>query len=425
MDFLKSHWRVCLLLVLCVALLIWTLFKPTPIDYSKSLYNLTLATLVAILAAHLAEAFETRKLFESLEQQLLLNSKNFETERLYHVVAACGPNTQIPSDREQEVWYELCVAMTHSYCATNYGDLRSMYDSPIARAALAIQKAKITAAGFTISKVFMADSVDEIARSREIRDQMTMGIVTKWIPRVNVDKDNALDSIDFAIFDDKVVLAWKLNEARQIMGARLYYNLKDQAKIDRYKKCFTALMAQSQAVCPSGIDHDTVLRRLTLQEAVEAVSAWPGFLKPFEELSYALDPINGWLKSYASHKGSHIFGLFEDQRLIGFSILDVNPMNQIEGSNVEFYVAIHRDYEQRGLGKVLTHYTVAEARRAKLSVFLRIRQNHPGATLYKGCGFDYVLDCDGNPVQFTDTVNGTDVTFFVMKLDEKQELRSV
>jgi GNAT superfamily N-acetyltransferase len=177
-------------------------------------------------------------------------------------------------------------------------------------------------------------------------------------------------------------------------------NLRNQDKIDRYKKCFASLVADSHPVT-SSVEHDILLRRTTLQDAVEAVSNWTRFPPPFEELS-------------------HIFGLYEDQRLIGFSILDVQPKHQAYGK-AEFYIAIDKDYQRRGFGEILANYTVSQARNANLDVFLRIRKNHPGGALYERCSFAYVVDGAGKRVEVVDTVNNRNVPFLVMTLRSKRE----
>ncbi len=414
-EFLKSYWRFVTLLLILLGLFGWTLFKPTDMDSIKSLYQLTLAVLATILTAHLAEAVESRKAYDSLQERLERISQHIPTEHLYQF-AEKYPQ-KVPQAEVQEVWYELCAAMTKSYCATNYCDLRSMYNSRLAEAALAIQKARIQALGLTISKVFMVDSPDEITRSKEIRDQIVMGINVKWILRSQMRNDSQLESIDFAIFDDKVVLAWELDKSRQIIGAWLRDDLRNKEQIDRYKRCFTDLVGEAHSVT-SSVEHDIILRRTTLLDAKGSVSMWARFRPPFQELNYALDETKGWLPSYASHSGSHVFGLYEDQRLIGFSILDVQPNHKAYG-DAEFYVAIENNFQNRGFGEILTSYTMAQARSERLNVFLRVRKNHPAAALYERCGFEYATDNATNRVEVADTVNDQKVEFHVMKLRTK------
>lgn len=409
MDFLKSYWRVLSLMAVCITLAVFGQLRGAP-ENSKETYTLLAAGLAALLAAHLAIAFDSIKLREKLDGDLAKLLSQHPDEVLLQV--AKRHRHKLDAADVETVWYELCVAMQRHYKATNYVDLRSMYRTRLAQAAIAVQKAKIDALGLSVTKIFVVDSVEEASCSPDIRDQKRAKIAARYMLRGALEpRGGRALSIDFAIFDDQVVLEWTL-DGRRIVAGKVIDVRTDPSGVEAYIKLFGDILSESHTV-DGAAEPETVLQRIALVEAAAGVATWPQYKSPFEEFNYALTADNGWLTMHGAHP-SLVYGLYRNDRLRGFSILDSEPRLKKYG-HYEYYVAIHPDETRNGLAQLLTAYTAAEARRAKRAVFLRVRLDHPAASLYERCGFEFEANDKGRVVE-TEVVAGKSVDFHVMKL---------
>ena len=155
----------------------------------------------------------------------------------------------------------------------------------------------------------------------------------------------------------------------------------------------------------------------------EAISRWPSYKTPYEELDYALRGPGGWLYTFGAKPDCVKYGAYVEGELVGFCLLDrssedaaklarSSPPHCSSEKAAEFYVAIHPDRLNKGYGKAVTLETLRRGFQELHShrIFLKVRKNHDiGIRLYESIGFAKFGEC-------TKTINGKDVAFYMMQI---------
>jgi RimJ/RimL family protein N-acetyltransferase len=116
---------------------------------------------------------------------------------------------------------------------------------------------------------------------------------------------------------------------------------------------------------------------------IEAIRAWPPYEGKLKALDYALRA-GGWLDKFPKSDANHRFGVWQNGKLVGFSLLV--GINDREG---EFYVALHKDHIGKRLGREVTRQTLRKGftELGLEKIFLKVREGHPAQALYRSEGF--------------------------------------
>lgn len=165
----------------------------------------------------------------------------------------CGETTR--------AWRKLCWFTQEKYVATNFINPKPFYESGDAQDVVTLQMAKIrTDPKFAIMKVLIWKDATErdSPEAREIVDlhrkdpraQMNLrGIVHGEVDQVKELKDGLSKlggRIDFAIFDDRVVLIWRLDQAtREVTGGSVVVS---EQEVLNFTSFFDSLYGKSQPV---------------------------------------------------------------------------------------------------------------------------------------------------------------------------------
>jgi RimJ/RimL family protein N-acetyltransferase len=143
-----------------------------------------------------------------------------------------------------------------------------------------------------------------------------------------------------------------------------------------------------------------LLKPLTPVDAA-AIRRWPPYPERFKLLDYALRE-GGWLDEYPESSTTRRFAAWEDDKLVGFSLL-----TDIQNGQGEFYIAVQPELISRGIGRILMEQTIAFGfeKLALKRIYLKVRDWHQqGISLYESLGFrkcgTSVADIHGKPVHF-------------------------
>ncbi len=170
-------------------------------------------------------------------------------------------NRELSPADTQSVWAELMDMARRSYRATNYIEPKSFYGSGKAQSVLLLQKTKLrlNPTNFNLQKVLIWDTQEErdSGAARKIVEehqndklaQMHLrGILHRQITQdgklSQILRDELGGQIDFAVFDEKVVLIWHLNAAREITGSEV---LESPVRVEAFLKFFKHLFESCES----------------------------------------------------------------------------------------------------------------------------------------------------------------------------------
>ena len=170
-----------------------------------------------------------------------------EMTRLMIINKLGRANAQVEASQIDEVWRRLTQSLSTNYFATNYIDYQHMYGNDGAKAIIAAQQAKMLNDEVYIEKVFITDNAGELhgaAAQATVKMHRDAGIPMRHINRSEIDtklgKKRAIadDHMDFAIFDNSVVLRWHFDAQRKIDGGELLFG---ENEIRPYNEFFKLL----------------------------------------------------------------------------------------------------------------------------------------------------------------------------------------
>jgi diamine N-acetyltransferase len=138
---------------------------------------------------------------------------------------------------------------------------------------------------------------------------------------------------------------------------------------------------------------------------IEEIKNWPTYSDGFEEMDYALRN-DGWIDEFRKKPKSWMYIAEFKQAHIGFSLLSLT-----EDREAEFRIAIHPDWTNKGLGKLVALATLEKGfRQLNLEkIYLIVRKsNHRASRLYRNIGFsaigESVHTIQGKPIEFIDMI---------------------
>lgn len=135
----------------------------------------------------------------------------------------------------EEAWKQISFRTRKNYCATNYIDMEEFYTKGIEDGMIALQLAKSRAEKLHTRKVFLFQSEREAWKEYNVAamkahlgcdDLRIRYCIREDVVKGNTDDDllkgiDGEENIDFAVFDDSVVLVWHLDEQRKVEGGRV------------------------------------------------------------------------------------------------------------------------------------------------------------------------------------------------------------
>jgi hypothetical protein len=167
-----------------------------------------------------------RKL-DSIAASLALNAREQHLAQL----ALSKTGRALDAAETPPTWRDLTWCVHRKYRATNYIDIEHFYDTGTAQKTVAVQKAKILAQDVVVQKVFIYDQVSELTSpigQRLLGEHRDAGVAMRFIARgaIGVKLAPQLQqlgdkNLDFAIFDDDVVLVWRLDGQRKVLDAEV------------------------------------------------------------------------------------------------------------------------------------------------------------------------------------------------------------
>lgn len=104
------------------------------------------------------------------------------------------------------------------------------------------------------------------------------------------------------------------------------------------------------------------------------------FGDPKEDISKAID----YSLKISDSFGGFVLQLKDDDQTVGAVVINKTGMDGYIPGNILVYIAIHRDYRGKGLGKELMEKSLAEAAG---DVALHVEPDNPAKLLYEKFGF--------------------------------------
>jgi hypothetical protein len=207
-------------------------------------------TLVAplIMGVLLALVFEVFRTYYWLEEKLNevgtrltdLEKQLAPRESPVKALARTWEDKVIEGDNLPKVWIELLSATRKRYRGSNFQPPNEMYGPHLRDQVMAIQGVKSRVSQVSVAKVFIHQDPQEFEKDpmpEIIKDHRRFGITMKRIDlkkiqenRVLRDKQSKLSlSIHFALFDDEVAFAWKLDGRVPVSGSVFVLGSKEYA----------------------------------------------------------------------------------------------------------------------------------------------------------------------------------------------------
>lgn len=128
----------------------------------------------------------------------------------------------------------------------------------------------------------------------------------------------------------------------------------------------------------------TETNKPTVQEKTEIIdflySHLENFGDPLQDIQKAID--------YSLHEipsdGGFVTALYDDEKIVGAVVINQTGMKDYIPENILVYIATHRDYRGKGLGKKLMQSAIKEANG---NIALHVEPDNPAKYLYEKLGF--------------------------------------
>lgn len=82
--------------------------------------------------------------------------------------------------------------------------------------------------------------------------------------------------------------------------------------------------------------------------------------------------------------GGYVFTMEDNNKIIGAVVINKTGMDEYIPENILVYIATHKDYRGKGLGKELLKYAIDNC---KGDIALHVEKNNPAKLLYEKFGF--------------------------------------
>jgi hypothetical protein len=150
--------------------------------------------------------------------------------------------TTVPSEQWIDVFIQLLWRMKYRLLATNYVSPKEGWGRAYGELYHEIQRSKIKVSKAIISRVFIVDDQDEVTKLHSVMmKQQQVGIKVKYIFIKEIEKTrmlktgaDAVESLDFDIFDDKLVWLTITDRKRKIKHGKILFGKEECEKYKRF-----------------------------------------------------------------------------------------------------------------------------------------------------------------------------------------------
>jgi len=213
-----------------------------------------IGTVVGVDSIKLAnERLELRKSIDQLSSALSFNLEtDFERSDLFP-----SPQQELKADQMPRIWLNLIFRFDTMFSATNFIPSDMMFDGKkYARLGREAQALKVNA-GKTVRKLLIFREADKESYKNELQAQLGLGLCPKFIFYETICNDtnlrnklDKLDSIDFGLFDSKIVLIWLLDkDSRHVIGGRILF---DVDRFNQYKDFYESVYTEAEYFTSEG-----------------------------------------------------------------------------------------------------------------------------------------------------------------------------
>lgn len=129
---------------------------------------------------------------------------------------------------------------------------------------------------------------------------------------------------------------------------------------------------------------NTPKNTLTEKEISEISQFLHQHLEQFADSSTAIEKAIAYALKIKPSFGGFVMRAVEDQQLIGAVVVNRTGMSQYIPENILVYIAVHRDYRGRGIGKELMQEAIQQC---KGNIALHVESGNPARKLYEKLGF--------------------------------------
>jgi len=236
-----------------VGFLTWFVTKDEPLSALLSGIVGLLTSIVLILLIEFyrlsKEIFETKHLYSTLIDLLktdkIVNSKDVSIVLKYGL-------KNISEDDMAKIWIDFSWTIKQNYETIVFLKPDKIYSQNWTETAIDIQKAKVRSANASIKKVFVVENEDELKRNLQIFEkQLDLGLDVRVILLNAINEIFSIKSklinfetIDFMIFDKRVLLKWNLSE-REFTNGELSF---DKTEIEDYHDFFIDIFQNAHEV---------------------------------------------------------------------------------------------------------------------------------------------------------------------------------
>jgi hypothetical protein len=161
--------------------------------------------------------------------------------------------TTVPNEQWIDVFMQLLWRIKYRLLATNYVSPKEGWGRAYGELYHEIQHSKIKVNKAVISRIFIVDNKAEIAQLRSVMSkQQQAGIKVKYIFKKEIERTSILktgaesiESLDFNIFDDKLVWLTIVDRNRKIKHGKILFGKEE---CERYKRFQDHLFAEAKDI---------------------------------------------------------------------------------------------------------------------------------------------------------------------------------
>ena len=150
--------------------------------------------------------------------------------------------TTVPSEKWIDVFIQLLWRMKYRLLATNYVSPKEGWGRAYGELYHEIQRSKIKVSKAMISRIFIVDNQEEVNQLHDVMmKQQQAGIKVKYIFRKEIERTpmlktgaDAVESLDFDIFDDSLVWLTITDKKRKIRYGKILFGKEEWEKYKRF-----------------------------------------------------------------------------------------------------------------------------------------------------------------------------------------------
>jgi len=236
-----------------VGFLTWFVTKDEPLSALLSGITGLLTSIVLILLIEFyrlsKELFETKDIY--LVMVDLLKYDKIADRNEIDIVLKYGLKN-ISEDNMAKIWIDFSWTIQQNYETIIFLKPDKIYSQNWTETAIDIQKAKVRSMNASIKKVFVVEDEEELTKNIQIfKKQSDLGLDIRVILLRAINeifsvksKLKKFETIDFMVFDKRVLLKWNLSERKFVSGELSF----DDKEIEEYHDFFIDIFQNAKEV---------------------------------------------------------------------------------------------------------------------------------------------------------------------------------